>query len=135
MVLLQSSDQINFKNEIQIEEFLNFCSKTWKKSLFLGVCPLYKRRGKWFYRPFLALSSPVFTSLGLIVFNVTIDNLKIHLISQNLEIPRSHVCFWRQDKYISSTIIPILPVIKVIAWWDVIARHMTYSLLKIVPVG
>ena len=36
MVLLQSSDQINFKNEIQIEEFLNFCSKTWKKSLFLA---------------------------------------------------------------------------------------------------
>ena len=45
MVLLQSSGQINFKNEIQIEEFLNFCSKM-LKSLFLGVCPLYKRRGK-----------------------------------------------------------------------------------------
>lgn len=46
MVLLQSSGQINFKNEIQIEDSLNFCSKMWKKSLFLRVCPLYKRRGK-----------------------------------------------------------------------------------------
>lgn len=39
MVLLQSSDQINFKNKIQIEEFLNFAVRR-EEDLFLGVCPL-----------------------------------------------------------------------------------------------
>lgn len=39
VVLPQSSGHINFKNEIQIEEFKKVSGKTWEKALFLGVCP------------------------------------------------------------------------------------------------